>query len=190
MLDLLCNMTFFRKLGICLATATVLILSGCASVQENTNPSAINSEWLAPDATFEQKTISGVLVVSLTDSSTNRRIFEDIVSNVFAFRGIPATPSYQFIGTPQDLVLQNGAANLPRLQAAAKKAKASDILIVRSMGVKTQQIYNPGVTWGRVSVLGDQVLSGRDHSSVRDLSGETCGLFLLQSRPFTSQKVP
>jgi hypothetical protein len=136
--------TFF----ISFVCAAALALGGCASLTGDENPSAVDSQWISPALQPAQRTIPGLLVASFSSNPTDRRVFEDMVCNTFAFRGIPATPSYTLIPNPQDLTASSGIPNIPLLQNAAAKTHAGDILIVRSLGVKTNVIYNPGITWG------------------------------------------
>ena len=131
-----------------IAVAALVMLSACNTVPQNTNPTQINSQWLLNTATFEQKTITSLMVVALVDNPTNRRVLEDSLCNAFAFGGLPATPSYEFIEQAQQLLSSTNTVNMSALRVAAQKAKASDILLVRGMGQKTNLIYNPGMTWG------------------------------------------
>lgn len=141
-------MSLLKTVFISFACAAVLALSGCASLTNETNPSSLDSEWTNPALQPAQRTVSGILVASFSSNPTDRRVFEDMVCNTFAFRGIPATPSYTLIANPQDLAGASGIPNIPLLLEAARKTHAGDILTVRSLGVKTNVIYNPGMTWG------------------------------------------
>ena len=75
-----------RKLfaGLLFSGISLLALSGCAVGPENNNPTQLTSQWVDPAATFEQKTITGLLVAAVVENPTNRRIFEDIACNVLA----------------------------------------------------------------------------------------------------------
>ena len=79
--------------GLLFSGISLLALSGCAVGPENNNPTQLTSQWVDPAATFEQKTITGLLVTAVVENPTNRRIFEDIACNVLALHGIPSTPS-------------------------------------------------------------------------------------------------
>lgn len=136
-----------KTAAICLCSMATALLSGCAISPQDSNPTTIDAQWVNPSATFEQKTITGILVADLSDNPTSRRIFEDVASNVLAFHGIPAQPSYQYLSDPQSLVSGN-SLNVSSLMKAARKIKASDILVVKSRGIKINVIYNPGMTWG------------------------------------------
>lgn len=142
-------MSFFHNaLRFCSVIGCLLfMLSGCASLDQETNPTSIDAQWVNPSATFEQKTITGILVSAITDNPTTRRIFEDSACNVLALKGIPAQPSYQYLTDPQALISGQNL-NISALQHAARQAGASDILIVKKRAVKNNIIYNPGMTWG------------------------------------------
>lgn len=140
-------MSLIRTLKIFVLCVLTLFFTSCA-INQDTNPSQITGQWINPSATFEQKTITGVLVIALTNNPTDRRVFEDTVSNVFSLHGIPTQPGYLFLPDQAELLVANGGVNLKALLAAAKKAKVSDLLLVRPMGTKTNIVYNPGMTWG------------------------------------------
>lgn len=65
-----------RKLiaGLLFSGISLLALSGCAVGPENNNPTQLTSQWVDPAATFEQKTITGLLVAAVVENPTNRRI--------------------------------------------------------------------------------------------------------------------
>ena len=86
----------------------------------------INLSMVDPAATFEQKTITGLLVAAVVENPTNRRIFEDIACNVLALHGIPSTPSYRAIPQASNLTILGGGLNYTALFSAAKLAKASN----------------------------------------------------------------
>ena len=131
-----------------IACSAFVLLSGCAAVSQDNNPNQLNSQWVDSAATFEQKTITGVLVAAVTDNATNRRVFEDIACNVLAFHGIPATPSYKTIPQAVNLTNIGGGLNFAALNSAAKLARASDILAIVKGQTQTNVTYNPGMTWG------------------------------------------
>lgn len=138
----------YRGLLLVLSIAGFLALNGCTAVQEQVNPTQINSQWLNQSVTFDQKTITGILVVAVSSDPTTQRLYEDITSTTFTLNGIPSEPAYKYLSPGSGLLLQNGGLNLPILRQAAKNAKASDILVITFNGVKNQTVYNPGVTWG------------------------------------------
>ncbi len=140
-------MSAIRTLKMLFLGVLTLVLTSCA-VNQEVDPSQITGQWINPSATFEQKTITGVLVVAITDNPTNRRVFEDTVSNVFSLHGIPTQPGYLYLPDLAEILVANGGINTKTLLAAAKKAKVSNLLLVKGMGSKTNLIYNPGVTWG------------------------------------------
>lgn len=139
-----------RKLiaGLLFSGISLLALSGCAVGPENNNPTQLTSQWVDPAATFEQKTITGLLVAAVVENPTNRRIFEDIACNVLALHGIPSTPSYRAIPQASNLTILGGGLNYTALFSAAKLAKASNVLAIHQTGTKTNVIYDPGMTWG------------------------------------------
>lgn len=61
--------------GLLFSGISLLALSGCAVGPENNNPTQLTSQWVDPAATFEQKTITGLLVTAVVENPTNRRIF-------------------------------------------------------------------------------------------------------------------
>lgn len=71
-----------KTAAICLCSMATALLSGCAISPQDSNPTTIDAQWVNPSATFEQKTITGILVADLSDNPTSRRIFEDVASNV------------------------------------------------------------------------------------------------------------
>lgn len=133
--------------GLVLSCAAVL-LGGCATGPQNYNPTSLNTQWVDPSATFEQKTITGILVAGVLDNPTNRRVLEDVACNVLAFHGIPATPSYKTIPHAVNLQSLGGGLNYAALFSAARLAKASNVLAIVQTGTKTNVIYDPGMTWG------------------------------------------
>lgn len=134
--------------GLLFSGISLLALSGCAVGPENNNPTQLTSQWVDPAATFEQKTITGLLVTAVVENPTNRRIFEDIACNVLALHGIPSTPSYRAIPQASNLTILGGGLNYSALFSAAKLAKASNVLAIHQTGTKTNVIYDPGMTWG------------------------------------------
>lgn len=134
--------------GLLFSGISLLALSGCAVGPENNNPTQLTSQWVYPAATFEQKTITGLLVTAVVENPTNRRIFEDIACNVLALHGIPSTPSYRAIPQASNLTILGGGLNYSALFSAAKLAKASNVLAIHQTGTKTNVIYDPGMTWG------------------------------------------
>lgn len=60
--------------GLLFSGISLLALSGCAVGPENNNPTQLTSQWVDPAATFEQKTITGLLVTAVVENPTNRRI--------------------------------------------------------------------------------------------------------------------
>lgn len=114
----------------------------------NNNPTQLTSQWVDPAASFEQKTITGLLVAAVVENPTNRRIFEDIACNVLALHGIPSTPSYRTIPQASNLTILGGGLNYTALFSAARLAKASNVLAIHQTGTKTNVIYDPGMTWG------------------------------------------
>ncbi len=103
-----------RKLiaGLLFSGISLLALSGCAVGPENNNPTQLTAQWVDPAATFEQKTITGLLVAAVVENPTNRRIFEDIACNVLALHGIPSTPSYRAIPQASNLTILGGGLKL------------------------------------------------------------------------------
>ena len=63
-----------RKLfaGLLFSGISLLALSGCAVGPENNNPTQLTAQWVDPAATFEQKTITGLLVAAVVENPTNR----------------------------------------------------------------------------------------------------------------------
>lgn len=140
---------FLLRLRFGILCFAALTLGGCAAIdQEPYNPSSVDNEWLSPSASLEQKIIDSVLVISMTDNATNRRGIEDITCNVFAFKGLPATPSYLYATQNSSLKTKSGGIDFTKVKTIAKKAKASNVLIIQDFGTKIKTIYNPGVTWG------------------------------------------
>ena len=139
-----------RKLfaGLLFSGISLLALSGCAVGPENNNPTQLTAQWVDPAATFEQKTITGLLVAAVVENPTNRRIFEDIACDVLALHGIPSTPSYRAIPQASNLTILGGGLNYSALFSAARLAKASNVLAIHQTGTKTNVIYDPGMTWG------------------------------------------
>ena len=155
----------FGALSLCKRIAARILIcalpfiSGCAALDQDINPTQIDTQWLNPSVTFDQKTITGILVVVATDNPTNRRLFEDSASDFFALHGIPAQPSYQSIPNISSLI-SNGSINLSPLLASAKKQKFSNVLLVKKRGTKTNVVYNPGMTWGPGPVWGPGPFGG------------------------------
>ena len=106
-----------RKLfaGLLFSGISLLALSGCVVGPENNNPTQLTSQWVDPAASFEQKTITGLLVAAVVENPTNRRIFEDIACNVLALHGIPSTPSYRTIPQASNLTILGGGLNYTAL---------------------------------------------------------------------------
>lgn len=146
---------FLLRLRFGILCIAALVLSGCVAIdQEPYNPSSVDNEWLSPSVRLDQKIVDSVLVVSLTDNTTNRRGIEDIICNVFAFKGLPATPSYLYASQVSLLKTKSGGVNFTKIKTFAKKAKASNILIIQDFGTKVKTIYNPGVAWGPAPMPG------------------------------------
>lgn len=93
-----------RKLiaGLLFSGISLLALSGCAVGPENNNPTQLTAQWVDPAATFEQKTITGLLVAAVVENPTNRRIFEGAVAKFTGFQRVLPVP----------LLLENLTGNL------------------------------------------------------------------------------
>ena len=122
------------KLRYVLAVSFVLVLSACSSTK-------VVEQWSDPDF---HKTFTDVLVLSLNDSDTKRRVFETGFITELDKRKIESTPSYELIPNQADL-------SVDTIKEAIAGTGIDGVLVMRQVKVKKEERYVPP----RVDYIGD-----------------------------------
>jgi hypothetical protein len=118
--------TSIRRLLSCIAAAALALVAGCAST-------TLQSAWADP--TYTGPAFTRILVVGVTGSMTNRRVFDDLFAQSLNAAGVDGLPGYQFIpdaASANEQVFNEGVAN----------SKADGLLLVRLLGVDTKTQVN------------------------------------------------
>jgi predicted phage gp36 major capsid-like protein len=104
------------------------ILCSCASA-------SIVDTWRNP--TIRAARLQKVLVVSITKKDANRRVYEDMLINELAKRGVEAVAGYTVIPV-------SGKSEWTVLQKAVQQAAAQAVLTVQTIKVEQQITVQPG----------------------------------------------
>jgi len=104
----------------------------------------LSSAW--KDPAYSGAGFRKLLVVGVSDSPTNRRLFEDEFSRALRAAGVEAVASYAVI--PQD-----GKIDQAVLKAAVHENGLDGVVMTRLLRIDTQTVYTPGFAWS-VPALG------------------------------------
>jgi len=127
------NASCKRWLSHVAAMAVLLAAAACAT------PTVLNAQWTDP--TFSAKPIRAILVVGISNDSTNRRVFEDAMVAQLAARGVKAVPSFRFAP-------EAGPMPQERMRQAVADAGATGVLLSRVVNVSQSVQVTPGVFMG------------------------------------------
>ena len=105
-----------------LVALSALMLAGCAST-------TLRSAWF--DSSFAGGPMKRILVVGVTGSLTERRVFDDLFAQALNDRGVQGIPGYQFIDNA-------ATATAEVFDAGVAKSGADGLLLVRLLGVDTR----------------------------------------------------
>ena len=108
--------------------AGAALLAACATTQ-------LKDSW--KDPAFKGPSLKQVLVVGVSRSDANRRIFEDGFARALQAAGVGATPSYPVL--PEQGTIPNA-----RLEEAVVKTKADGVLVTRVLRVRRDVNVSPG----------------------------------------------
>lgn len=122
------------KLRHALAVSLFLVLSACSSTK-------VVEQWSDPDF---HKTFTDVLVLSLNQDDTKRRVFESGFITELDKRQIESTPSYELIPNNSDLSVET-------IKDAIARTNIDGVLVMRQVKVKKEERYVPP----RVDYVGD-----------------------------------
>lgn len=126
---------FFRTILVAVATASLVMLAGCA-----TRSTTLDARWVSPEFAG-QRSVRSVMVMAAIRDSTNRRNFEDRMVAALSASGIKAVPSYKFIST-------DGPVTEEQLRSAITDAGAAHALVSRIINVTTEVNVTPGMVMG------------------------------------------
>ncbi len=98
-----------------------LFVSGCASMS-----TSLQSAWF--DSTFNGPPFKRILVVGVTGTMTDRRVFDDIFAQSLNSVGVQGIPGYQFIDNAP-------SASAEVFNDGVTKSGADGLLVVRLLGV-------------------------------------------------------
>jgi len=125
-----------RPLTCALLIVQLALLAGCASVE-------LASSW--KDPAFAGPAPRNVLVMGVSRTDTNRRLFEDNFSQSLRAAGLGAVPGYT-------LIPENGAISNDRVRQAVAKAGADAVMVTRVQRVEkhvdVSPSYAPGPYYG------------------------------------------
>jgi hypothetical protein len=118
--------TSIRRILSCIAAGVLALVASCAST-------TLQSAWTDP--TYTGPGFTRILVVGVTGSMANRRVFDDMFAQSLNAAGVDGLPGYQFIpdaASANEQVFNEGVAN----------SKADGLLLVRLLGVDTKTQVN------------------------------------------------
>jgi hypothetical protein len=98
-----------------------MLLSGCASTS-----TSLQSAWF--DSTFSGPPFKRILVVGVTGTFTDRRVFDDIFAQALNSAGVQGIPGFQFIDDAP-------TASAELFNDGVTKSGADGLLVVRLLGV-------------------------------------------------------
>ena len=110
-----------------MAPIATLLLAACAST-------SLVNQWKSPE--FSGPPMRKVLVVSVTQQTTVRRVFEDEFAKQLRAAGVEAVPSYTII--PED-----GKAEQAVLEKAVQDLGADGVLVTRLMKSEQKTQVSP-----------------------------------------------
>lgn len=108
----------------------LLVVTACAG------PTVVNTQWTDPQ--FSAKPIKSIVVVGITQDTTNRRVYEDALVAQLGARGVKALPSYTFAPAP-------GAVPPEVMQKALTDFGAKGVLMTRVVNVSQSVQVTPGM---------------------------------------------
>jgi hypothetical protein len=108
----------------------LLVVTACAG------PTVVNTQWTDPQ--FSAKPIKSIVVVGITQDTTNRRVYEDAMVAQLGARGVKALPSYTFAPAP-------GAVSPEVMQKALTDFGAKGVLMTRVVNVSQSVTVTPGM---------------------------------------------
>ncbi len=111
-----------------LTAVALLFLAACATTQ-------LRDSW--KDPAFTGPPLKRVLVVGVSKSDSNRRVFEDGFARALGAAGSQGVPSYQSL--PESGTIAN-----ERVEAAVKQTGADAVLVTRVMRVARNVDVRPG----------------------------------------------
>ncbi len=98
-----------------------MLLSGCASTS-----TSLQSAWF--DSTFNGPPFKRILVVGVTGTFTDRRVFDDIFAQALNSAGVQGIPGFQYIDDAP-------TASAELFNDGVTKSGADGLLVVRLLGV-------------------------------------------------------
>lgn len=120
------------------------LLAGCSST-------TLSGSWKSPD--FHGQ-ISKVYLVGMSNSETNRRMFETQFAQVLTSYGVTGIPSYKDIPDTKN-------AGKETIDAGMRKSGADSLLITRLIGTHTEEVVTPGRISGYRSWPGNYAYPSR-----------------------------
>jgi hypothetical protein len=105
-----------------LLSLVALVLAGCAST-------TLQSAWF--DSSYKGGALKRILVVGVTGSFSDRRIFDDIFAQALNSAGVQGIPGYQFIDNAP-------SASADVFNDGVAKSGADGLLLVRLLAVDTR----------------------------------------------------
>lgn len=120
-----------------LLIAAAFVLTACAST-------TLRDSWY--DTAYTGGTFRRILVLGVSGNISERRIFEDVMSQRLAATGVEAIPAYRYLA-------DDGQAAEPALDAAVRTSGADALLMSRVRGidrrtsVTTMMAPTPGFGW-------------------------------------------
>jgi hypothetical protein len=111
-----------------------MLIGGLASIVSACASTTLDMTWRDP--TYEGRPFTKVLVVGSTDSSDNRRIFEDSLVSELKGRGVEAVASHTLIPGVGDV-------RRDKVVEAVKTSGADSVLSTRLVGIETKAAQVP-----------------------------------------------
>ena len=136
--------------SLCFVVGFGLLLAGCATT-------TLRSAWF--DSSFGGGPMKRILVVGVTGSLTDRRVFDDLFVQALNDRGVQGLPGFQFIDNA-------ATATAEVFDAGVARSGADGLLLVRLLGVDTRTqvtttmvsprmgpTFGPSGAWGPIPFL-------------------------------------
>lgn len=111
-----------------LLAVMLFVLAGCSTTQ-------VKDSW--KDPAFTGPPLKKVMVIGVSRSEANRRVFEDGFANALQAAGVGAAPSYPALP-------ESGAIAGERISGAVKETGADAVLVVRVLRVRQDVNVTPG----------------------------------------------
>ncbi len=110
-----------------LAACSMLLITAC----ETTSTTAV---WKDPG--YAAQPMRSMMVIGVSQNSTNRRLYEDAMVNALVSKGVAAQASYAQIPDANNI-------NKQSVEAAIEGQSVDGVLVTHVLGIDTETVYEP-----------------------------------------------